>query len=53
MAYPGVALVGEFGSDDAKSPWFLLLLFLCLPPAIWLSQVLDSLNISDWSLFFL
>jgi hypothetical protein len=34
MVYPGLAMVGEFGSDDAKQPWFLLLLFLCLPLAI-------------------
>jgi hypothetical protein len=27
-------MVGELGSDDAKYPWFLWLLFLCLPPAI-------------------
>jgi hypothetical protein len=34
MVYPGFAMVGEFGSDYAKKPWFLLLLFLCLPPTI-------------------
>jgi hypothetical protein len=45
--------VEEFGSDDAKYPSFLLLLFLCLPPAIWLPQVLAALNMSDWSLYFL
>jgi hypothetical protein len=28
-------------------------MFLSLPPAIWLSQVLAALNISDWSLSFL
>jgi hypothetical protein len=34
MVYPGLALVGEFGFDDAKYPCFLLFLFLWLPPAI-------------------
>jgi hypothetical protein len=34
MVYPGVAIVGGLGSEDAKQPWFLLLLFLCLPPTI-------------------
>jgi hypothetical protein len=33
MVYPGLAMVVEFGSDDAKYPWFLLLLFLPLPLA--------------------
>jgi hypothetical protein len=32
-------VVGEMGSDDAKWHWFLLLMFLCLPLTIWLSQV--------------
>jgi hypothetical protein len=27
-------MVGELGSDDAKKPWFLLLMFLCLSPDI-------------------
>jgi hypothetical protein len=27
-------------------------MFLCLPPAIWLSLVLPALAISDWNLFF-
>jgi hypothetical protein len=31
LEHPGLAVVGEMGSDDAKSPWFLLLIFLCLP----------------------
>jgi hypothetical protein len=53
MVYPGLAMVGEFGYDDAKYPWFLLVQFLCLPPAIQLSQLLAALNISDWNLSFL
>jgi hypothetical protein len=32
--YPGLAVVGELGSDDAKYPSFLLLRFLHLPLAI-------------------
>jgi hypothetical protein len=45
----------ELGSDDAKLPLplFLLLLFLCLPPTIRLSQVLPALDISDCTLSFL
>ena len=39
-------MVGELGSDIAKSNWFLLLMFLCLPFAIWLSLVLAGLPIS-------
>jgi hypothetical protein len=35
--------VGELGSDDAKSPWFLLLMFLPWPLTIWLSLVLPGL----------
>jgi hypothetical protein len=27
-------MMGELGSDDAKQPWFLLLMFLHLPLAI-------------------
>ena len=34
MVYPGLAMVGKFVSDEAKSPWFLLLLFLHLPPTL-------------------
>ena len=34
MVYPGLAMVQELGSEDAKLSWFLLLLFLFLPPAI-------------------
>ena len=53
MVYPGVAMVGELGFDDAKEPWFLLLMFLYLPFAILLSLVLPALPESDWSLFLL
>jgi hypothetical protein len=34
LGYPGLSLVGQLGSDDAKWPWFLLLMFLRLPLAI-------------------
>jgi hypothetical protein len=40
LGYPRLAMVGELSSDDAKYPWFLLLMFLPLPLAIWLSLVL-------------
>jgi hypothetical protein len=36
-------MVGELGSDDAKYPCFLLLMFLRLPPDIWLSLVYPGL----------
>jgi hypothetical protein len=42
-------VVGELGSDDAKSPWILLLVLLYLPLTIWLSLVLSALAVSDWS----
>jgi hypothetical protein len=32
--YPGLAVVGELSSDDAKQSWFLLVRFLPLPCAI-------------------
>jgi hypothetical protein len=51
--YPGLAMVRELGSDDASYPWFLLLIFLCLPFTIWLSLVLPVLTFSDWSLSLL
>ena len=53
LGYPRLAVVGELGSDDAKYPQFLLLAFLCLPLAMWLSLVLVGLTISDWSLSLL
>jgi hypothetical protein len=31
LGYPGLAVVGELGSDDAKQPWFLWVRFLYLP----------------------
>jgi hypothetical protein len=40
-------VVGELGFDDAKESSFLLLMFLCLPFAIWLSLVLAGLAVSD------
>ena len=53
IVYPGLAMMVELGSDDAMFLWFLLLMFLCLPPAIWLSLMLPTLAICDWSLFLL
>ena len=43
LAYPGLADVGEFGSDAAILPRFLLVAFLRLPFAILLSLSLLSL----------
>ena len=43
LGYPGLAIVGELGSDAAIMPWFLLVMFLPLPLAIWFSLVLLSL----------
>jgi hypothetical protein len=34
LEYPGLVVLRELGSDDAKKPWFLLLMFLPLPLAI-------------------
>jgi hypothetical protein len=51
--YPGLAVVEELSSDYAKQPCCLLLMFLCLPLAIWLSLVLVGLAVSDWSLSLL
>jgi hypothetical protein len=55
LGHPGFAVVGELGSDGAKQPWFLFLmfLFLSLPFAIWLSLVLAGLTVSDCGLFLL
>ena len=48
--YPGFAVVGELGSDDAMLPWFLLVTFLHLPFVIWLSLLLTGLALSDCEL---
>ena len=50
LGYPGFAVVGELGSDGAMLPWFLLVMFLCLPFAIWLSLVLAGVAVSDCGL---
>jgi hypothetical protein len=52
LQYPGLTLVGELGSE-AKLPWFLLVIFLPVPLAIWLSPVLAGLAVSDCGLSFL
>jgi hypothetical protein len=36
---PGLSVVGELGSGDAKYPWFLLLIFLPLPLHLVMSGV--------------
>ena len=53
LGYPGLSVVGELGSDDATYPLFLLIMFLSLPLAIWLSLVLTALAVSDHDLSFL
>ena len=40
LGYPGLAVVCVLGSDDAQCFWFLLVRFLRLPFAIWISLVL-------------
>ena len=47
LGYPGLAIVGELGSDGAMLLWFLLVMFLLLPFAIWLSVVLAGVTVSD------
>jgi hypothetical protein len=53
LGYPGLALVGELGSDDPKWHWFPMLMFLHLPLSIWLSLELIGLAVSYWSLSLL
>ena len=48
LEYRGLAVV-ELGSDGAKLYWLLLVMFLFLPFAIWLSLLLTGLGVSDWS----
>ena len=45
LVYSGLAVVGELGSDDAQVFWFLLLMVLCLPLAIWISLVFVDLGV--------
>ena len=44
LEFPGLSVVGELCSDDAKVYWFLLLMALCLLLAIHLSLVLAVLG---------
>ena len=50
LGYPGLAAVGEFGSDAAILPWFVLVMFLHLPFAICLSLELVGLLLGGWCL---
>ena len=50
LDYLELFVVGELGSDVAMWPWFLLVMFLCLPFAIWLSLVLAGVAVSDCGL---
>ena len=47
LGYLGLAVLVELNLNDAMSPWFLLVMFLHLPFAIWLSLVLAGLAVSD------
>lgn len=49
LGYLGLAIVGELGSSSGKLHWFLLLIFVCLHFAIWLSLVLTDLGGLDCS----
>ena len=50
LVYPGLAVIGELGSDTAILPRFLLVMFLCLPFAILLSLSLVGLVVTGWFL---
>ena len=49
LEYPGLAVVGKLGSDEAGLYWVLLFMFLCLSLVICFFLVLTSLSVSDWS----
>lgn len=49
----GVCCAGKTGFDGVKWHWFLLLMLLCLPLAIWLSLILTVLAVSAWILYCL
>jgi hypothetical protein len=53
LGYTGLTVVGKLGSDDAKQPWFLLLMFLSLPFTTWLSLGLGGLAVFDCGLSLL
>lgn len=42
IVYEGLAVVGELSSDGPLLHWFLLIMFLYLPFAIWLSLLLPG-----------
>ena len=53
LGYPGLAVVGVLGSDDAQCSCFLLVRFLHLPFAIWIISCVNGLAASGWSLILL
>ena len=53
LGYPGLAVVENLCSDDAKYPWFLLVRFLHLPFTTWLFLVLVGHALYGWSLSLL
>ena len=50
LGYPGLIVIVVLGSDSAMVPWFLLVMILCLPFAIWFSLVLVDLAVSEYVL---
>jgi hypothetical protein len=53
LGYLGLAVVGDLGCDDAKQPWFLLLMALPLLLDFWLSLVLAGFAVFDCGLSLL
>ena len=52
LVYPGLAVVGELGSDGAMLPWFLVVMILHLPLAISLFLVLAGLADTIFSILW-
>ena len=46
LGYPELAVFGELGSHGTMLPWFLLVIYLHLCFAIWLSLVLAGVAVS-------
>ena len=53
LGYTGLAGFGEFGSDAAILPRLLIVTFLLLPFAIWLSLALVGPAVTSWCLYLL
>jgi hypothetical protein len=50
LGYPGLAIVGDLGSDGFILHWLLLIIFLHLPFTIWLSLGLAALGVMGLSM---